>query len=571
MNEAILLVSSTGYTKHEYITDIGLFQCAQSTDILVFNFKDISFYKKAFLELQSKQLIVNKAFDDGVWILLSSEFQTSIHFRLEKYPEMELLLKCFTVIGLTEGHDQKYTQFRVKHLKECIIQCQGFTCEVHTIINHFERWVMYKSKPTLSRLKPVVEQFLGFSNFNFTNELLHVLDGFSSSVRGIRSLPDFKDTLIFDFIINDLQKTWSSYEKLVFYPILLWWRITLLIPMRVVEFCSLKYDCVTTDSSNKFYMKVPRKKVRAHGNAQIDIVDVLEINHDVVELISEYKEITKGFRETPYLLSYDAYCESFRVKQCYGARSKKINMDTFGNQQLKRLITLFYDDIVVKKYGYMGLERINPMDTRHFAFCNMMLQGFNMLTIARIGGHTSLNAQMHYFSHLDRLSQSSVQYLAEVHQKFGSIQSKSATLGDQERVLRAKSVLRNYSEEELNSFYPMEFGYCTVDPHKCPVGDCRHCPHLYIPEQQFSDSTISWLTDESDRLKARIKEQLELMRTLTRNMTYNFSTFEFDPLAQAELSYLASNSSKLREQKAQTDAKINLIYKGWDEFEEKSW
>jgi len=49
------------------------------------------------------------------------------------------------------------------------------------------------------------------------------------------------------------------------------------------------------------------------------------------------------------------------------------------------------------------------------------------------------------------------------------------------------------------------------------------------------------------------------MQKLTENMNYNFVTVEFDQITQAELSYLATNSKNLREQKAWADARQDLI------------
>lgn len=273
----------------------------------------------------------------------------------------------------------------------------------------------------------------------------------------------------------------------------------------------------------------------------------------------DYKLVIQPYDSTQYLLSYEAYCESKRVKN--HAKKIKINKESFTSQQLHLLITHFYDDIVNKKYNYTNLERINPMDTRHFAFCNMMLQGFNMLTIAVVGGHSTLDAQMHYFSHLEHLSQSSIQYWVDQFTRFSVVSqnTNNPLLDGSERLMRAKSTLMHFNEKELSLLPEMEFGYCTFDPTRCPVGDCRHCEHLYVPPSQFNAEVIVWLTDESKRLETRIKEQLELMKAITLNMKYNFRTFESDPLSQSELSYLATNSRKLREQKARTDTKLNII------------
>jgi glucose-6-phosphate 1-dehydrogenase len=50
------------------------------------------------------------------------------------------------------------------------------------------------------------------------------------------------------------------------------------------------------------------------------------------------------------------------------------------------------------------IDRLTTGDARHYAFCNMMLQGFNMLSIARIGGHKTLRMQMHYHAHLEHFA-----------------------------------------------------------------------------------------------------------------------------------------------------------------------
>lgn len=550
-----------GYNKYEYIVDIGALCFAQSIDTLTFNAEDVSSYKELYLEMWKKQKILNDSFEDDEWLLFTeaSGYTTSILFDIDMYHTMKTMLKCFTLLGLVEGHNEKYIQFRIKHVKECIFICHGFEGAPDEVVNNFESWLLTKTKFVLSKLGPVIEQFFEFSNLAIKQELFDIANQFRIVSRSVRNLPNFKDTLVFDSIVNEFQKSWNTEEKLIFYPIILWWKITMIIPMRVIEFCSLESDCISISHSGKILLKIPRKKLQARGTSKLEIVDTLEVNQEIYDLILEYKETIKVYTPTPYLLSYDAYCESPRVKQSYSARTLKRNKETFTPGQLKALIVHFYDEIVEKKYGYSGLERVNPMDTRHYAFCNMMLQGFNMLTIARVGGHRSLDAQIHYFSHLEHLSQSSIQYLADQH-KFHSLDTMSSTLGDREKILRAKGMLNQYSKEELDNLPSLEFGYCTYDPQMCPVGDCRYCPYLYIPQDQFTDSLISWLSDESDRINSRIKEQLHLMKSLSCNMTYNLSTFEADPLAQAELSYLARNSKKLREQKSQIDAKLNLIF-----------
>lgn len=330
--------------------------------------------------------------------------------------------------------------------------------------------------------------------------------------------------------------------------------------MRIGEFCKLGFNC-TYEQGGKYYLRVPRIKRKAKTSREIDIINELLINKQIYDVIIDYKSITSPFKENPYLLSWEAYRQSERARSNKNAEYSKANKDLFEVQQFYKLLQNFYSEIVQKKYGYHHLQKLRPMDTRHYAFCNMMLQGFNMLTIARIGGHFRIQSQMHYFQHLDHLNESAIQYLSEKYKKKAHITMSQLNpmMSGIETSLRAKSILRPLSEEQLSSLARLEHGYCLFDPSKCPVGDCRHCEHLYLPESELSPAVYSWLSDESEKLASLLKEQLELMRKLTENMNYNFVTMEYDQLTQAEMSYLAMNSKNLREQKARTDAHRDLV------------
>ncbi|MGE1009999.1 hypothetical protein ACQGRT_21630, partial [Bacillus cereus] len=217
-------------------------------------------------------------------------------------------------------------------------------------------------------------------------------------------------------------------------------------------------------------------------------------------------------------------------------------------------------EIVTKKYG-LSLQYIKPLDTRHFAFCNMMFQGFNMLTIARIGGHSSLDAQMHYFNHLEYFSQSSIQYLSDQYRKIPHISLNTEGISNDSNIkkLFSKAFLNQLSQAELEELPRMEYGYCLYSPTNCPVGDCRYCEYFFIPHSEFNLELYKWLNDESEFLWRRIKEQLLLFKTITKNMNYNFTTLEYDELSQAELNYISQELKKMQEQKARVDTQLDTV------------
>lgn len=190
-----------------------------------------------------------------------------------------------------------------------------------------------------------------------------------------------------------------------------------------------------------------------------------------------------------------------------------------------------------------------------------MFQGFNMLTIARIGGHSSLDAQMHYFNHLEYFSRSSIQYLSDQYRKmpYVSLHTEGISNDGNIKKLFSKSFLNQLSKADLKKLPRMEHGYCLHNPKDCPVGDCRYCEYFFIPNDEFNLDLYRWLSDESEILWRRIKEQLLLFQTITKNMNYNFITLEYDELSQAELNYISRNFKKMQEQKARVDVQLDAV------------
>ncbi|BCC00639.1 hypothetical protein BCJMU51_2846 [Bacillus cereus] len=58
-----------------------------------------------------------------------------------------------------------------------------------------------------------------------------------------------------------------------------------------------------------------------------------------------------------------------------------------------RAIERVYDFKVEQEY------QLRPNDTRHLAFMSLMMQGYSPVEIARLGGHKTIQTQLHYSSH----------------------------------------------------------------------------------------------------------------------------------------------------------------------------
>jgi len=250
-----------------------------------------------------------------------------------------------------------------------------------------------------------------------------------------------------------------------FYIIILWWQITTLIPLRTTEFCLIPYNCTKVlDGKYKLIIRRSILKGNTAKNAVVTNtvegdykLEEIEINKKLYDAIIEYKltvdqydleEIIGNDEEgenkpRKYLLSYRAY--GHYVRQA-GKRNLKY-IDKYSAVFLSRVLRYFYNEIIVglynqdvvekihshtlyhtyennklrksrrtvrignrrpapnspaKKYLESNqIEKIQPMDTRHFSIMNMLLHDVPLAAVMNLAGHHDIKSTFNYCNHMD--------------------------------------------------------------------------------------------------------------------------------------------------------------------------
>src|SRR5699024_6480048 len=100
-----------------------------------------------------------------------------------------------------------------------------------------------------------IESFISFYYFyndipikqNIISELLIILNKIKYTT-STREIPNLSDLMNFKDCIEIFYKEMidSKNEKMLikYYPIIIWWKLTSVIPIRPNEFCLLKRDCI---------------------------------------------------------------------------------------------------------------------------------------------------------------------------------------------------------------------------------------------------------------------------------------------------------------------------------------
>ncbi|APB70038.2 hypothetical protein PPYC1_06555 [Paenibacillus polymyxa] len=463
-------------------------------------------------------------FEDFTWKFYKDESMTKCRLDFSEimhYTRVTTMLKCWTSERLLEIEATTLSH-SYGHLPKIVIITHAFAEErVNDLIYFLENDLTENMRNITTR---TLINFLDFSALEHKELYLnHLNDIYRKSTvnKNTRGLPVFQDVLIFGSILERFMNEWNEHEQLLYYPIMLWWKITNVIPLRPMEFCAINRNCLSQESES-FYITVPRKKQKATMKL-VEIVDKLEITHEIYSMVQDYINLTNSFGESETLISYAAYSESINDIQ------KNLNFNTrrfhYGN--LDRLLLSFYKRIVREKYGYEDLEQVRPGDTRHFAFCSMMLQGFNALTIARIGGHRSIESQYHYQQHMQYFADSKVYYLSRLF-RYEKIKGLNVISN-----IELEHVRLNFLKDRtrFDHLKEMDIGYCTDPNMNCESDLCQFCTKWWISREDFKIHEADIRAQTAIKEK-NITDRIAFMKKLRNEMEYDLIDNTYSPSDQ---------------------------------------
>jgi integrase len=289
-----------------------------------------------------------------------------------------------------------------------------------------------------------------------------------------RKLPSAKDVLTFSFAIEkfiaDIIKNTDDYFK--YYPIYIWWILSNIIPMRPSKFCAIERSSLDDKNSNYFII-LPRIKQKQNAH-KIQIIDTILIPKKIYQILKEYIELTEPYGNCITLISPKAYKTQ---------NNSIYREDRFTYPDLQLLIYRFYNEIVKAKYKLDFQEQIRPGDTRHFAFLNLMRQGYHPVEIARMGGHTSLQAQYHYQQHMDYWVD--VEIVQLMH-RFNITQESQSSFFNSFIYLDNEFINEKVLKPEPSHFtMDLEIGYCTDPDMYCQTNKCFFCKSWKISYDEF--------------------------------------------------------------------------------------
>lgn len=179
----------------------------------------------------------------------------------------------------------------------------------------------------------------------------------------------------FDYYINALYKNGDPELKRRFFIIILWWKISTVIPMNPLEVAELPFDCIS-EIGGKYYLSLRRVKetssnINLNNDERVILSDVAErienrreqtlrISKEIYDMILEYKTFTSEIKR-PILFLYP-----YSRKNYYSSLNDVL--EDFSREVIKSYYKVELIGINEKRMNQNQIEMPRLGDTRHLAF-----------------------------------------------------------------------------------------------------------------------------------------------------------------------------------------------------------
>ncbi|ARK21863.1 tyrosine-type recombinase/integrase [Sporosarcina ureae] len=506
-------------------------------------------YKEMFDQLVRDNHIIGH-YNQKSWKLpcVISDYPIIISFDIENSYKLNEALKAYSIVRILSGRTAFTVYNELTLLKRVILESNGFKS-----LDKLEGFLELQLQTYQSqgyRMSADTKRFISFYQPNNCAKIIDICNQYLTYKEAVRVLPNFDDIMTFDDIVNDYFKNHPIEETLEYMPIMMWWLLTNVLPMRPTEFLMLEKDCLdyTNNSASAYRIKIPRIKNKSSSpgiNQRMDFIEIDEKAYIIIK--SAINSLNTIDSNSKYLFPVELLWRYRKIT--LPKKNERINRYDFDLMRKH-----FYENIVEGLYGIYDLERIRLGDTRHFAIINMALQGFNMLSIARMAGHEAIRSQYSYYSHAEHFAQSYVYRLAQKKVEYKVADEMSSGLFGWKRYIYDKGKLTDVKESE-NIVGLVKYGYCTEEksifPQTC-VEYCEFCSkYAFNPSINEQREAIDWLSKTSINIEERIRTTIELMKDLSTNLAKTY--------IQSNDELLKSSSQKLMtymDMKATIDSKI---------------
>ncbi|WP_207717323.1 hypothetical protein [Anaerosporobacter faecicola] len=381
--------------------------------------------KEIFNNYIKEKVFIQCKFEDPIWYTTDEYSNIGIHYNFNK-----ITYKRYyeSILGLEFKEFVDYVKIFIAYTmgKNVLHTLQTVTNDIKRIIRTNPSELLSESVVLKIAVPSLCINFFSMlpdrGDIDELDRILNVLDqysaiNYSNNTDKKRTLAQFDSYFLFNDIINDYWKDdIPNEQRLFFYPLYLWWKITGVIPLRPREFILTRRKCITK-CEDGYYLSLRRDNLKGKSKSVSYKIcdDYYEVTYKIPDTLAseilKYIEFTKEYEDTDLntLFIADPHYKHWKQKKHSNSRYfTYINMNT--------VMRYFFHDVIEEKYhlevvydrigGHLKegeINYINLGDTRHLALINIMAEGGTPVTAMILAGHDNIEMSAHYYSNITNL------------------------------------------------------------------------------------------------------------------------------------------------------------------------
>lgn len=399
---------------------------SSSTNVVTLNHLAIEDAKRRFKEFQNAGVIKAQCnFEDEVWYTTDQYANIGLHFKFNRFSYQQYQQRL--QLSFEEFLLYVKAYLTICFGKNALDTMRSVLLDLRHIISFNIEEVCAISPNLLISLPAHCADFFSMlpdaDKNEAIEELMNAMDLYrdrilSSQQKNQRALAAFDTYFRFDDLLEDFWRSdLSEEDRLFYYPLLLWWRITGVIPLRPREFLLTERNCLSKDADGNYYLRLRRNKLKGSNRSityKLDedyIIETYKIPESLASELQQYLDLTQMYEETEL---NTLFVTDPHYKKWGHAKHSDSRYLTYMN--MSTILKYFYKEVLVGKYGlhvvskpgdrYLQdyeIGRIHLGDTRHIALINIMQEGGTPVTAMLLAGHDNAITGSHYYSNLTSL------------------------------------------------------------------------------------------------------------------------------------------------------------------------
>jgi len=369
--------------------------------------------KQQYEAMRSKGIIIADAYDAMCWRINDEVTQATLNFAID---QLHYIRESEKRLGCTYQQYQTAMRVLITSAYGASIYALQIMCRAY---RYFANHLAVKTQASSCKNELIILDLLSVlpGDTEFKARCIDECEDaiaaneFNRSPKQQRTLCTYQSYFRFEYYLDKFWVTAAEDEKILFFPIYLWWKLTSILPLRPTEFVLTPRHCLVKKDDAAFLIIRRTKLKGTRFSAEYFIEkdyrkEEFQVPTAMADIIAQYQKSTEAsyisdmdtlFSKTDQFLRLnvvspnDHHYSYMNLHQCLNHYYKMILQNKFGLEVIdKGLSTL----------GANEIEFISLGDTRHISMVSLIVSGGNPVICKELAGHDSIEMSSKYYSNI---------------------------------------------------------------------------------------------------------------------------------------------------------------------------